>query len=43
MIDIGIFFSVVGLGYLCWALFDLIVYALPAVVICGRPHIRERF
>jgi hypothetical protein len=32
MIGIGIFFSVVGLGYLCWALFDLIVYALPAIV-----------
>jgi hypothetical protein len=32
MIGIGIFFSVVGVGYLCWALFDLIVYALPAVV-----------
>jgi hypothetical protein len=32
MIGIRIFFSVVGLGYLCWALFDLIVYALPAVV-----------
>ena len=32
MIGIGIFFSVVGLGYLCWAPFDLIVYALPAVV-----------
>jgi hypothetical protein len=32
MIGIGIVFSVVGLGYLCWALFDLIVYALPAVV-----------
>jgi hypothetical protein len=32
MIGIGIFFSVIGLGYLCWALFDLIVYALPAFV-----------
>jgi hypothetical protein len=32
MIGIGIFFSVIGLGYLCWALFDLIVYALPAIV-----------
>ncbi len=30
MIGIGIFFSVVGLGYLRWALFDLVVYALPA-------------
>jgi hypothetical protein len=33
MIGIGIFFSVIGLGYLCWTLFDLIVYALPAVVL----------
>jgi hypothetical protein len=32
MIGIGIFFSVVGFGYLCWALFDLIVFALPAAV-----------
>jgi hypothetical protein len=32
MIGIGIFFSVIGLGYLCWTLFDLIVCALPAVV-----------
>lgn len=32
MIGIGIFFSVIGLGYLCWALFDLIVYALPTIV-----------
>jgi hypothetical protein len=32
MIGIGIFFSVIGLGYLCWTLFDLIVYALPAIV-----------
>jgi hypothetical protein len=32
MIGIGIFFSVIGLGYLCWTLFDLIVCALPALV-----------
>jgi hypothetical protein len=32
MIGIGIFFSVIGLGYLCWALFDLIVYTLPVIV-----------
>jgi hypothetical protein len=38
MIGIGIFFSVIGLGYLCWTLFDLIVCALPAIVLCGRPH-----
>jgi hypothetical protein len=32
MIGIGIFFSVIGLGYLCWTLFDLMVCALPAIV-----------
>src|SRR6266481_9924019 len=32
MIAIGIVFSFIGLGYLCWLLFDLIVYALPVVV-----------
>jgi hypothetical protein len=32
VIGIGIFFSVIGLGYLCWTLFDLIVYTLPAIV-----------
>ncbi len=32
MIGIGIVFSVIGFGYLCWALFDLVVYALPAII-----------
>jgi hypothetical protein len=32
MIGIGIVFSFIAGGYLCWALFDLIVYALPAIV-----------
>lgn len=32
MIGIGIVFSVIGLGYLCCALFDLVVYALPAII-----------
>jgi len=32
MIGIGIFFSILGLGYLCWLLFNLYVYALPTIV-----------
>jgi hypothetical protein len=32
MIGIGIVFSVIAGGYLCWALFDLVVYALPTIV-----------
>jgi hypothetical protein len=32
MIGIGVFFSFIALGYLCWALFDLVVYALPVIV-----------
>jgi hypothetical protein len=32
MLAIGIVFGFVGLGYLCWLLFDLIVYALPVIV-----------
>jgi hypothetical protein len=31
-IGIGIVFSFFAGGYLCWALFDLVVYALPAIV-----------
>ena len=29
MIVIGIFFGVAGIGFLCWLLFSLAVYALP--------------
>jgi hypothetical protein len=32
MIGIGIVFGAIGLGFLCCALFDLVVYALPAIV-----------
>jgi hypothetical protein len=32
MIGIGIFFSILGLGYLGWLLFSLYVYALPTIV-----------
>ena len=31
VIGIAVFASVIGLGYLCWGLFDLMVYALPAI------------
>jgi len=32
VIGLAIFVSVIGLGYLCWGLFDLMAYALPAIV-----------
>ena len=38
MIIIGIILGFVGLGYLCWLLFALAVYALPFFALCGRPH-----
>jgi hypothetical protein len=38
MIIIGIVLSIVGLGFLCWLLFTLAVYALPFFALCGQPH-----
>jgi hypothetical protein len=38
MIIIGIVLSFVGLGFLCWLLFTLAVYALPLFALCGWPH-----
>jgi hypothetical protein len=38
MIIIGIVLSVFGLGFVCWLLFTLAVYALPFFAVCGRPH-----
>ena len=38
MIIIGIVLSIVGLGFLCWLLFTLAVYALPLSALCGWPH-----
>jgi hypothetical protein len=32
MIAIGIVFGFIGLGYLCWLVFDILVYALPFFV-----------
>jgi hypothetical protein len=45
MLIIGIILGFAGLGYLCWLLFALAVYALPffAGVICGRPPIASVF
>ena len=38
MIIVGIILSVFGIGFFCWLLFTLAVYALPFFVLCGRPH-----
>jgi hypothetical protein len=38
MVVIGLVLSVVGLGFFCWLLFTLPVYALPFCLLCGRPH-----
>ena len=38
MIIVGIVLSVVGLGFFCWLLFTLAVYALPFFALCGQPH-----
>jgi hypothetical protein len=27
-----------GVGFLCWAVFDFLVYALPFMVLCSRLH-----
>lgn len=38
MLALGIVLNMVGLGFFCWVLFTLAVYALPLFVLCGRPH-----
>ena len=38
MVVIGLVLSVVGLGFFCWLLFTLAVYALPFFALCGPPH-----
>ena len=38
MLVIGILLNIIGLGFFCWALFTLAIYALPFFVLCGRPH-----
>ncbi len=38
MLAVGIVLSVVGLGFFCWLLFTLAIYALPTFALCGRPH-----
>jgi hypothetical protein len=34
---IGIILTVFGIGFFCWLLFKLAVYALPFFVLCCRP------
>lgn len=38
MLILGIILSVFAIGFFCWLLFTLAVYALPFLVLCGRPH-----
>ena len=38
MIVVVIILSALGIGFFCWLLFTLAVYALPFFVLCGRPH-----
>ena len=38
MFAAGIVLSIVGLGFFCWLLFTLAIYALPTFALCGRPH-----
>jgi hypothetical protein len=35
MIIIGIILSAFGIGFFCWLLFTLAVYALPFFALCG--------
>jgi hypothetical protein len=32
-----------GIGAFCYLLYGAAIYALPFLVLCGRPHNRERF
>ena len=43
MIIIGIILSAFGIGFFCWLLFTLAVYALPFFKLCGWLHKAERF
>jgi len=38
MIIIGLILGALGIGFFCWLLFTLAVYALPFFALCGRPH-----
>ena len=38
MLALGIVLNIVGLGFFCWVLFTLAIYALPFFALCGRPH-----
>jgi hypothetical protein len=43
MIILGPALAILGIGFLCWLVFTLAVYALPFFVLCGWPHYAERF
>ena len=38
MLALGIVLNIIGLGFFCWVLLTLAIYALPFFVLCGRPH-----
>ncbi len=38
MLILGLILSVFAIGFICWLLFTLAVYALPLFFLCGRPH-----
>ncbi len=38
MLIAGLVLSAFGLGFFCWLLFTLAIYALPFLALCGRPH-----
>jgi hypothetical protein len=38
MLIAGLVLSAFGLGFFCWLLFTLAIYALPFLALCGWPH-----
>lgn len=38
MIILALVLGVFSIGFFCWLLFTLAVYALPFFALCGRPH-----
>ena len=35
---VGLVLNALGIGFFCWLIFELAVYALPFFVLCSRPH-----
>jgi hypothetical protein len=38
MLVTGLILSAFGIGFFCWLIFTLAIYAFPFFVLCGRPH-----